>query len=117
MSFCFYSKKILKDREDNSLRVLEFFSKIQEKFYTKGLDSTKIEFYYDICKEFDIDIKEFEKLFNSKEMAKELENDFSLAGKLGVRGMPSLVYVKDNKVINKTSGYSTYEDILKVLSI
>ncbi|MCK9454683.1 MAG: DsbA family protein [Sulfurimonas sp.] len=108
-------KKILKDKDDNSSTVLGFFSKIQERFYAKGLDPTRLEFYHDICREFNIDIDEFEKHFNSKEMRKELESDFALAGKLGARGMPSLIYVKENRVINSSYGYKTYEDIIKML--
>ena len=113
----YIAKKILKDKDDNSLSVLEFFSKIQEKFYAKGQDSTKVEFYHDICKEFNIDINKFEKYFNSKEVKTELENDFALASKLGARGMPSLFYVKENKVIDMSSGYRTYDDVLKMLKV
>ncbi|MDD2448772.1 MAG: DsbA family protein [Sulfurimonas sp.] len=110
-------KKILKGKDDNSSTVLGFFSKIQEKFYAKGLDPTKLEFYHGICKEQGIEIDEFEKYFNSKEIRKELENDFALAGKLGARGMPSLIYVKENRVINTSSGYRTYEDIVNMLGV
>lgn len=110
-------KKMLKDRDDNSARVLEFFSKIQEKFYAKGQDSTELEFYHDICKEFDIEIDEFEKYFNSKEIRSELKNDFALAAKLGARGMPSLIYVKEKSVVDMSAGYRTYDDVVKMLSL
>ncbi|MCK9491875.1 MAG: DsbA family protein [Sulfurimonas sp.] len=111
----FIVKKMLKDKDDNSSTALKFFSKIQEKFYAKGLDPTKLEFYHSICEEFNIDIAEFEKYFNSKEMRKELESDFALAAKLGARGMPSLIYVKQNKVVEMSSGYKTYEEVLKLI--
>ncbi len=76
-----------------------------------------MEFYHDNCKEFNIDINKFKKYFNSKEIKTELENDFALASKLGARGMPSLVYVKENKVIDMSSGYRTYDDVLKMLKV
>lgn len=108
-------KKILKDKDDNSSSVLAFFSKIQEKFYAKGQDPTKLEFYHDICEELDIDIDEFQMHFNSKEMKKELEKDFALAGNLGASGMPSLIYVKQNKIIEMSAGYRTYEEVVKMM--
>jgi len=109
------AKKIFKNKGDNSSTVLAFFSKIQEKFYTKGEDSTKLEFYHDICEEFNIDIDVFEKHFNSTEMKKELKNDFALAGNLGARGMPSLIYVKENRVVGMSAGYNTYENVVKMI--
>jgi len=108
-------KKILNEKDDNSSVALQFFSKIQEKFYAKGQDPTKIEFYYDICKEFNIEVDEFQMYFNSKEMKKELKSDFALASNLGARGMPSLIYVKQNKVIDMSAGYKTYDDVVKML--
>ncbi len=107
----FIAKKILQD----SKRVLGFFSKIQEKFYANAEDPTKIEFYHSICKEFGINVDEFENYFNSNEMKKELESDFALASKLGARGMPSLIYVKQNRVIDMSAGYRTYDEVLKML--
>ncbi|MCW8895234.1 MAG: DsbA family protein [Sulfurimonas sp.] len=113
----YIAKKILQSKDDNSATVLAFFSKIQEKFYAKGLNPTKLEFYHDICKEFGISIDEFENYFHSKEMREELRGDFELAGKLGARGMPSLIYVKESSIAGSSSGYATYEDILKMLGV
>jgi putative protein-disulfide isomerase len=69
---------------NNSKIVLEFFSKIQEKFYANSQDTKKLEFYKLICEDLNLDFEEFSKLFEDKSLDKKLQNEFIFGRNLSI---------------------------------
>ncbi|NLK65958.1 MAG: protein-disulfide isomerase [Campylobacteraceae bacterium] len=109
----FIARKMFAENNDNSLKTLEFFAEIQKAFYEENRDITKPQAYESICQSFDISFDEFCAIFNSARARQELYNDFIKASKLGVRGMPSLMFMKDGKTTQVAAGYSLAEDVIK----
>ncbi|QBF15316.1 DsbA family protein [Aliarcobacter thereius] len=100
--------------KDNSTKILEFFSAIQNKFYAKSEDPKELKFYEEICKENEIDFDEFTNLFNDKKIEDDLEKEF-LFSRTFSSSMPSLVFIKEEKKTNISIGYSKYEDVVSKL--
>lgn len=103
-------KKLLKDREDNNKTTLEFFSKIQKKFYAQSLDTKELDFYKDICEDLNISFDEFSKLFLDNKIEQELKDEFRFSRTFS-SSMPSLILVKDGKKIDISIGYSSFSKV------
>lgn len=106
---------IVKELKKDSKFVLEFFSLIQEKFYSKSKNPKELEFYREICEKLDLSFEDFSKLFNDNNITKKLQEEF-IYSRTFSRSMPSLVLVKDNQKINISIGYSRYEDVISRLN-
>ena len=96
---------------NNSKIVLEFFSKIQEKFYANSQDTKKLEFYKEICEDLSLDFEEFSKLFKDKSLDKKLQNEFIIGRNLS-SSFPSLILVNKKQKVNISIGYSSLEDVI-----
>ena len=96
---------------NNSKIVLEFFSKIQEKFYANSQDTKKLEFYKEICEDLSLDFEEFSKLFKDKSLDKKLHNEFIFGRNLS-SSFPSLILVNKKQKVNISIGYSSLEDVI-----
>ncbi|WP_066179201.1 DsbA family protein [Arcobacter porcinus] len=105
---------VKKITNNDSLVSIDFFSKIQSKFYAKSEDPKELGFYEEICKETKIDFKEFSKLFNDEKIGDELEKEFMFSRTFSP-SMPSLVLINDEKKTNISIGYSKYEDVISRL--
>lgn len=88
---------------------LEFFSKVQRKFYTLGQDPKDVHFYEDICLNVGICFNEFKEEFFKKENVQKTHDEFMKARVLNVRGFPSLVLAVANKHKLISSGFITKE--------
>src|SRR5574344_448360 len=96
---------------NNSKIVLEFFSKIQEKFYVNSQDTKKLEFYKLICEDLNLDFEEFSKLFEDKSLDKKLQNEFIFGRNLS-SSFPSLILVNKKQKVNISIGYSSLEEVI-----
>lgn len=96
---------------NNSKIVLEFFSKIQEKFYANSQDTKKLEFYKLICEDLNLDFEEFSKLFEDKSLDKKLQNEFIFGRNLS-SSLPSLILVNKKQKVNISIGYSSLEEVI-----
>jgi len=96
---------------NNSKIVLEFFSKIQEKFYANSQDTKKLEFYKEICEDLSLDFEEFSKLFKDKSLDKKLHNEFIFGRNLS-SSFPSLILVNKKQKVNISIGYSSLEEVI-----
>ena len=96
---------------NNSKIVLEFFSKIQEKFYANSQDTKKLEFYKLICEDLNLDFEEFSKLFKDKSLDKKLHNEFIFGRNLS-SSFPSLILVNKKQKVNISIGYSSLEEVI-----
>lgn len=109
----FVVKNLLNLKNDNNKTALEFFSSVQKKFYTKGEDSTQIVFYKSICEEFDISFDEFSFYFNLDKTKDELYREIHSLKQLMVRGMPTLILLKNGTKFDISTGYKSYESIME----
>ena len=96
---------------NNSKIVLEFFSKIQEKFYANSQDTKKLDFYKLICEDLSLDFEEFSKLFEDKSLDKKLQNEFIFGRNLS-SSFPSLILVNKKQKVNISIGYSSLEEVI-----
>lgn len=90
---------------------LEFFEAIQERFYVKNEDPNDVMFYKPLCVQFNINYEDFKKSFLSNEAKQETRADFVLNRQWGVRGYPSILIKKEDKIQLVSSGYAKFNDL------
>lgn len=91
----------------------KFFKAAQRHFYFDNKDPQEQAFYKPLCKKYGIDYVEFSKLWNSAEIKKLTQQQFSYASKIGARGFPSVYLEINGQLILIASGYSEAEKIIK----
>ena len=89
----------------------EYFSAIQEAFYTKNQDVTQTENLQKIAIDCGIDGDEFIARFSSEELLENTQKHFQHARKVGVTGFPTLILIKNNELHVLTRGFQKYEGI------
>ena len=97
-------------------RAFDFMEAVHEAFYARNQDPTRIETFLDIASTMDLPQDQFHGLFESEELKRETERDFSLARQMGVLGFPSLLLRRDGNLRQLTHGwvdYKTLEEILR----
>jgi putative protein-disulfide isomerase len=96
-------------------KTLAFFELAQYYFYAKSKDPKQLDFYKIICEKLDIDFNKFSDTFNSDIMKTATQADFAKSRELGVRGFPSVVYRKKEKLYLIASGYTQFDDLKKAI--
>lgn len=90
---------------------LEFFAAIKYKFYVESEDPGTEEFYKSICEEFGVDYQNFLDRFRSEEVRKETNDEFLLNRNWGVRGYPSVILRKEEKLYSVANGFATFDQM------
>ena len=94
-----------------------FLKKIQDAFFVDGKDMNNIEVYKEIAESFNIPKEEFEKDFNSETIRQQTFECFDKSNSMGVKVFPTIVLVEeDNKTTIISEGFSSFEDLDKMLS-
>lgn len=106
-------KSILNGQVGSTQRALDFYARIQEKFYVEGDDPKEPSFYSSICEGLGIDYKVFANKFKSDEIRISTEEDFARARSLGVRSFPTLLIELQGGVYALGSGFVTTDVILE----
>jgi len=106
----FIIKKLSKNKNNNRT-TMEFFSKIQKKFYAQSLDPKELAFYRDICEDLGFSFSEFSKLFIDKEIQEELKKELNYSRTFS-SSMPSLVLIKGDKKTDISIGYSSLDEVI-----
>ncbi|MGJ8592665.1 MAG: DsbA family protein [Aquaticitalea sp.] len=94
-------------------KTLAFYELVQYYFYAAAKDPKQLDFYKPICEKLDIDYKEFSEKFTSDAMKAATEADFTKSRELGVRGFPTIIYRKKDKLYTIARGYTEFEDLKK----
>ena len=105
------AQKIKKDT------AFEFLKRIQEAFFVDGKEPNNLETYTKIAEEFGIDKDEFEKKFLSEELTNETYSVFNMVASMGAMSFPTVIMVEGNKGTIIAQGYSSFEELDKLLSI
>lgn len=95
----------LKERE------LDFFEAIQRKFYVDSEDPGQIEFYEDICDQFQVEFSKFKERFENKVIKDQTLKEFDLNRKWGIRGYPSILVNKGEQMYMVTHGFASFEQM------
>jgi putative protein-disulfide isomerase len=93
-----------------------FLKKVQESFFIEGKDANKLETYLEIAESFGISKEEFKKEFLSEDLAQETFEYFDRADSMGVESFPTVIIAEGDKVKIIAQGYSTFEELDKILS-
>ncbi len=97
-------------------KAYDFFKAIQTAFYKKNKHTNQIETYLELLDEFDIDKNAFEEAFKSSEWKAKVKDDFQYAAALGVRGFPTLILQKGEKLHLLSNGYKKADQILAAIA-
>ena len=85
---------------------------LQQAYYTENKDLTNQEVLIDIANRFSVDIDLFIGDLSNKNIAKELEEDFSFCQQLDVHSYPTLMYEKLGSYAILSSGYTAYDELV-----
>jgi len=96
---------------------LEFplFKAIQQAFYSKRMDTTKISEYQPICEALGIDFVDLERAFESEGVKDRVKEDFRFSAGLGVRGFPTVALKTNDTYYLITNGYQKADQMLDAL--
>ncbi len=106
-------------REIAGEKELTFYDKVQAAFYADNLELHKVESYHSILKELEIDVEEFNTLFQSEEMKEKVKGDFQKARNLGVRGFPSLLISTEDgrSPLVLSRGYAKHAQLVERIDV
>jgi putative protein-disulfide isomerase len=103
-------------RELNASDTLRFHSRLQQAFYSEGIDITDPAEYPPLLDGFDVDPDRFMEHFSSPEMRKTAWRDFTEARSLGANGFPTLIVRDGEEYGIVTRGYVDSDRLLPALS-
>ncbi len=90
---------------------LLFFESIQQKFYQYGEDPNQVNFYQSICEKFDINFKEFERLFEDENTKQLTQQEFQANRQWGVKGYPTVLFYANDQLYLIANGYTQFPEL------
>lgn len=108
-------RAVVAARKMNPEIELEFFKAVQLAFYAENRDMRKTETFVRIAKQFDLDVKKYQEIFESEECKYETVQDFQLSSEMGIKGFPSVVIRHNGQLYLASNGYRTAEDLMKTI--
>lgn len=90
---------------------LEFAGILQKAFFRDGLNLNNAETYIALLRDFDLHPDTFMDLFNSDEIAINLQKEFEWCKKNGASGFPTLLIKIGNDVSRMARGYRPFDTI------
>lgn len=100
-------------RKMNPEITFDFFSAIQKAFYFENKNTNETSIFSTLAAQFGIDKTAFTESFESDEMKQLVREDFYLSNETGVRGFPTVILKKGEKLFLISSGYLKAEDLIK----
>lgn len=94
----------------------EFFKAVQTAFYFENKNTSELATYTALAEKFGIESGVFQKEFESEEMKKLTRKDFETSAEMGVRGFPTLVLKKGDKLSLLCNGYAPAEQVIKSIN-
>lgn len=89
----------------------EFFKAVQHAFYFKNKNPNLTSTFTAIAEQFNLDIMEFQQLFESEALKKAVQEDFARSAEMGVRGFPTVILKKGEDYYLLSNGYTKAEVI------
>ena len=97
-------------------RVFEYNEALQDAFYYRSLDPTKLETFLTIAREQGLPEEAFETAFHTEKIHRETREDFDKARSLGVHGFPSLLVRANGSTQTITNGWLAPEALTDQLA-
>jgi putative protein-disulfide isomerase len=88
-----------------------FFELVQHHFYVQNQDPNQVDFYAPICTKLDLDFDAFKALFESEEIRKRTQAEFTINRQWGVRGYPTVLLQKQDQLHLLARGYASSEEM------
>ncbi len=93
-------------------QAVNFAHQLQNYIYFKGLDMYDYNSYYQLIKEFDLDVEIFIEQMKSDEFKQAAYYDFALSRQLNVSGFPTVFIQEDDKNFHMIArGYTDWETL------
>lgn len=100
----------------NPERSLEYFRRLQNAFYHENQNPVSTETFSALAEKMGISKSEFLEAFHSQQTIQQTRQDFSTAQSLGIRGFPSLLLKKADKVYLLSNGYREADELHEKIS-
>ncbi len=97
-------------------RVFEYNEALQDAFYHRSLDPTKLETFLVIAREQGLQEEAFRTTFLAEDVERETRKDFDEARALGVHGFPTLLVRTNGSTQTITSGWLPPEALSEELA-
>lgn len=107
------ARRMLAGADD--LRVLNFFTAVQRRFYAHNLDPCEDGFYPDLCAEQGLDHGDFATRFHSAAARAETAAEFQQVRALGVRGFPTVLLRQKDTLRPIANGYASAEALIRAV--
>jgi len=109
-------KAVVSVRELFGMRsAFEYLHKIQEAFYTKSQDITKLDILMQLLKEMGLEGSAFKTFFESERAQLLMEHDFAKARSMGANAFPSVVMIDEEGHMVSQKGYRSLLEMQKLL--
>lgn len=96
---------------DTSLE-FEFFKAVQHAFYFENKNPNLTSTFTEIAGQFNLDKNKFQQLFESEALKKAVQKDFTRSVEMGVRGFPTVIFIKGEDYYLLSNGYTKAEVII-----
>lgn len=90
---------------------MDFFKRIQKAFFVDNHNMSDPKTFADLAAEAGVDRTVFLTQFESQKMKEAAANDFHLSAKMGVRGFPTVLFKKGEKLHLVANGYSPLSEL------
>lgn len=94
-----------------------FYKKVQRAFYFENKNLHIGESYHSILEDLALDIEEFSRHFQSDHYKSLVREDFVAAAEMGIRGYPTLILQKADRLHMICNGYNSSEHIIQKISL
>lgn len=95
----------------------EFFKAIQKAFYFENKNTSDLTTYTDLSDQFGFEKTAFAEIFESAAMKVKVKKDFEKSATMGVRGFPTVILKKGEKVILISNGYAEAEQVIDKVNL
>jgi putative protein-disulfide isomerase len=92
-----------------------YLHRIQEAFYTRAQDITRVDILTGLLKELGLDSKLFKRFFESERAQLLMEHDFAKARSMGANAFPSVVIIDEEGHMVTQKGYRSLLEMQKLL--
>jgi putative protein-disulfide isomerase len=93
----------------------DYLHTIQEAFYTRAEDITKLDVLNDLLKGLGLDSRSFKTFFESERAQRLMEHDFAKARSMGANAFPSVVVIDGEGHMVCQKGYRSLLEMQKLL--
>jgi len=96
-------------------KAFEYLHTIQEAFYARGEDITKIDVLMGLCQDLGLQSSRFKSFYESERAQLLMEHDFAKARSMGANAFPSVVLIDQEGHMVSQKGYRSLFEMQKLL--